>query len=214
MQWIDPYSKMYQIANGFPVTVLSKPNNKKAYFSMKPTTRAAYDLSMRENSIDGIITMKESFNLKAGNVFYIDTDPLGLYIIQSCSYWEQQPDTRNINAVKSNCKVTIQRFGFRDKTSIKEEWYDIHTDVYGFISETLKDSKNFNAGLEVNTLKTIQIPRIDIDEKFYDVMENDRIIVTNLLNKEQKMEAHVESVDSFGVQGIIRMQCTQDIRND
>ena len=215
MQWIDAYATMYQKANGFPVTILAKPNNKKGYLSMKPTTRAAYDLSMRENSIDGIITVDDiTTQIQAGDVFFLNTDPTNIYIIQTCSYWEQQPDTRNINAIKVNCLVNIQRYGFKDETSTKEEWYDVYQNVYGFISEVLKDSKNFNAGMEIATVKSVQIPKLDINKNMYMIQENDRILVSNLLDLNYKIKIQIESMDSFGVQGIIRLQGTQDMRND
>lgn len=215
MQWIDVYATMYQKANGFPVTILAKPNNKKGYLSMKPTTRAAYDLSMRENSIDGIITVDDiTTQIQAGDVFFLNTDPTNIYIIQTCSYWEQQPDTRNINAIKVNCLVNIQRYGFKDETSTKEEWYDVYQNVYGFISEVLKDSKNFNAGMEIATVKSVQIPKLDINKNMYMIQENDRILVSNLLDLNYKIKIQIESMDSFGVQGVIRLQGTQDIRND
>lgn len=214
MYWIDAYSEKYQKVNGFPVTILSKPNNLKAYLSMKPTTRAAYDLSMRENSIDGIMTLDNvQKNLKAGQRFYINTNPNNLYIIQTCSYWEQQPNTRNINAVRSNCIVSIQRYGFKDETSEKEEWYDLYTNIDGYISETLKDSKNFDAGFEVDTWKTVQIPQFDINNNFYEVKETDRLIVANRLDKNRYVEVYAESVDMFGINGIIRVMGTLDIRN-
>lgn len=215
MQWIDVYATMYQKANGFPVTILAKPNNKKGYLSMKPTTRAAYDLSMRENSIDGIITVDDiTTQIQAGDVFFLNTDPTNIYIIQTCSYWEQQPDTRNINAIKANCLVNIQRYGFKDETSTKEEWYDVYQNVYGFISEVLKDSKNFNAGMEIATVKSVQIPKLDINKNMYMIQENDRILVSNLLDLNYKIKIQIESMDSFGVQGVIRLQGTQDMRND
>jgi hypothetical protein len=214
MQWVDPYSKLYQIANGFPVTILSNPENKKAYLSMKPTTRAAYDMSMRENSIDGIITMKDKFDLKAGNMFYLDEEPTGIYILQSCCLWEQQPDSRNVNAIKTNCFIDIQRYGYKDETSEIEEWYNVHENVRANISETLSDSKNFNAGFEVTTYKIVQIPRFDIDNNFYDVQENDRVVVTNLANLELNAKIQIESLDNFGIDGIIRIQGTQDMRNN
>lgn len=215
MYWIDGYSEIYQRANGFPITVLAKPENKKGYLSMKPTTRAAYDLSMRENSIDGIVTMDNvETDLKAGMMFYIDTDPAGKYIVQTYSYWEQQPNTRNINAVKCNCSITIQRYGFKDATSTKEEWYDVYKDIDGFVSETLKEGKNFNAGVEVATWKIVQIPKFDIDEKFYEVQEADRVIVKSISNPSNSMKINLESVDAFGVNGVIRMQGNLDMRND
>ena len=215
MQWIDVYATMYQKANGFPVTILAKPNNKKGYLSMKPTTRAAYDLSMRQNSIDAIITVDDiTTQIQAGDVLFLNTDPTNIYIIQTCSYWEQQPDTRNINAIKVNCLVNIQRYGFKDETPTKEEWYDVYQNVYGFISEVLKDSKNFNAGMEIATVKSVQIPKLDINKNMYMVQENDRIVVSSLLDLNYKIKIQIESMDSFGVQGVIRLQGTQDIRND
>lgn len=215
MYWIDAYSELYQKANGFPITIFSKPYNKKGYLSMKPTTRAAYDLSMRENSIDGIITLDNiQKELKAGMVFSIDTEPESKYIIQTYSYWEQQPNTRNINAVRCNCYITVQRYGFKDSNSTEEEWYEVYKDINGFVSETLKEGKNFNAGVEVNTWKVVQIPKFDIDENIYDIKETDRVLVRGLLNSDRYMKINLESVDAFGINGVIRMQGNLDMRND
>lgn len=210
--YIDAYSEMYQRINGFEVTILSNPTNKKAFLSMKPTTRAAYDLSMRENSVDGIITMDNiKSDLKAGNLFYINEDPSNIYIIQSCSYWEQQPNTRNINAVRTNCMVDILRLGYSEDTG-DNAWIKVYEGINGFISELLKDSKNFNSGFEVATVKSVQIPKIDIDGKVRSLSENDRIVVKNLSYNTLECLIQVESVDNFGVEGVVRLQGTQDIR--
>ena len=68
--------------------------------------------------------------------------------------------------------------------------------------------------MEIATVKSIQIPKINIDKEMYIIQENDRVIVTSLLDERYKEKVQIESVDSFGVQGVIRMQGTQDMRND
>ena len=76
MFWVDGYADMYQEINGFESTVYTLDGEKTAWISMKPTTRAAYDLSMRENTIDGIITMDGLDKLKSGYIYILKDDPL------------------------------------------------------------------------------------------------------------------------------------------
>ena len=73
-----------------------------------------------------------------------------------------------------------------------------------------KEQKNFNAGTEDTTILNIQIPIFDLNENYYKLLFNDRIILKNKFERTLR----VESVDEFGVPGIIRIQCTFDTRSD
>ena len=68
--------------------------------------------------------------------------------------------------------------------------------------------------MPVCKLKSVQIPKLDINKNMYMIQENDRILVSNLLDLNYKIKIQIESMDSFGVQGVIRLQGTQDMRND
>ena len=223
MYWVDSYADKYQKINGFEANINTFEGEKKAWISMKPTTRAAYDLSMRENTIDGLITMDNIECLKSGYTYYLKEDPNNLYFIQTLSKWETQPKSKNFNAIRCNCKVTIQRKGFKEDNP-EEQWIDIYKDVPASFSNTLSDSKNFNAGFEVTTIKIIQLPmwefieeedengEIKRIEKARVIKENDKVIVTNDLSEDLKCEIHVESVDNFGISGTVKLQGTQDMR--
>lgn len=227
MYWVDYYADKYQKINGFKATVHTVDADEEAWISLKPTTRAAYDLSMRENSIDGLITMEDISKLKSGYTYFTDKDPDNLYFIQTLSKWETQPKSKDFNAIRCNCKVTIQRKGFvedEDEIVSEEQWVDIYKDVPASMSNTLSDSKNFNAGFEVSTIKIIQMPmwefveeededgNIKVVEKARLVKENDKVIVTSDVSDELVCEIHVESVDNFGISGTVKFQGTQDMR--
>ena len=214
MAWIDAYAEMYQRTQGFKITILAKPDNKKAFISNKPTTRAAYDnaLTLRESSIDTIITMDNiDTNFLTGRLFYYDDEPTFYYIIQTRSRWEQQPNTRNANAILCNATVTCQRYGYKDEKSTEEEWYNVYENIPCSISEVFKDGKNFDAGLEVNTQKNIQFSKYDLDDKPLYLKEGDRFVVSSL-NGRFCSTINAEAVDDISVSGVIRVMGTQDTR--
>ena len=74
-----------------------------------------------------------------------------------------------------------------------------------------KDEKNFAAGIEDNTTVSIQIPKRDVDSKIYEVEVGDRIILKNV-EKDISKQVKIESVNSFGVPGIIMIYGTFDTR--
>lgn len=189
MYWIDSYADKYQKINGFEAFVNTLEGPKKAWLSMKPTTRAAYDLSMRENSIDGLITMDNISDLKSGYTYYTKQDPDSLYFIQTLSKWETQPKSKNFNALKCNCKVTVQRKGFV-KDEPEEQWIDIYKDVPASMSDTLADSKNFNAGFEVNTIKTIQMPMWEFVDEIVEKEESDEEIED--IEPDEELDTEIE----------------------
>lgn len=220
MAYIDGYAHLYQQLNGFEVTVETPKGNKKAYISPTPTTRAAYDLAMRENSIQGIITMDDIKDLKSGYVYTLKRDKDEIYFIQTLSMWEAQLKTRNFNAAKCNCLATVKRRGFKDDLS-EEEWIEIYKDVPAYIDNTLSESKNFNAGFEVSTLMKLQLPIWEIYkdeetgkkvEKPRIVQANDTIFVQSLISEDVTEEIHVESVDNLSISGAVFIQGTPDMR--
>lgn len=218
MIYRDGYIDKYQVLNGFEAEVNTVEGPKRAYISMKPTTRAAYDLSMRENTVDGLITMDKIEKLKAGYTYRLKEDPKSLYFIQTLSLWETQINTINFNAIRCNCKVTIQRKLYNEET-MQDEWTDIYKDVEASISETLQESKNFNSGFEVCTIKTVQMPMIELKsekgkrtESIRKVFENDKAIVKSDLDDSLMCEIAIESVDNFGINGTLKFQGTQEMR--
>ena len=209
--YLDGYAHLYQKINGFKIKIKA-PNNTelKGYLSLEPSTRSTYDIAMRDATINGLITMDDIEKLKPGQIFYKESVPDELFILQSMNKNEFQKNTKNINAVKQNCFVTVQRKQYNEETE-KEEYMDIYSDLISFVSMQNKDSKNFAAGIEDTTNINIQIPKRDVDDKLYRVHNEDRIILKNL-QKDLEKEVKVESIDDFGVPGVIRIYGTYDTR--
>lgn len=209
--YLDGYAHLYQKINGFKIRIKA-PNNTelKGYLSLEPSTRSTYDIAMRDATINGLVTMDDIDKLKPGQIFYKEIVPDELFILQSMNKNEFQKNTKNINAVKQNCFVTVKRKDYNEETG-NEEYMDIYSDLVSFVSMQNKDSKNFAAGIEDTTNINIQIPKRDIDDNLYRIHNEDRIILKNL-QKDLEKEVKVESIDDFGVPGVIRIYGTYDTR--
>lgn len=207
----DAYAHIYQKMEGFKIKVYA-PNNKEleGYLSLKPSTRSTYDIAMRDATIDGLITMDKIAELKPSQIFYRVDVPNELFILQSVNQFEFQKNTRNINAIKQNSFVTIQRKKF-DEEKGEELYSDIYTDLVSFVTMQSKDEKNFAAGIEDNTVVNIQIPKRNIKKEIANVEVGDRIILSNV-EKELSKRVKIESVNAFGVPGIIMIYGTFDTR--
>jgi len=207
----DAYAHIYQKMEGFKIKILA-PNNKylEGYLSLKPSTRSTYDIAMRDATIDGLITMDHIEKLKPSQIFFRENVPKELFILQSVNEFEFQQTTRNINAIKQNSFVTVQRKKYIDEEA-EEKYIDIHTDLISFVTMQSKDEKNFAAGIEDNTVVNIQIPKRNVDDVINEVEKGDRIILSNL-QKDLKRKVKVESVNLFGVPGVIMIQGTFETR--
>lgn len=212
MYWVDGYADLYQKLNGFEIVILEKDNKKiDAYLSMKQSTRSTYDIAMRDATIDGLVTMEDISQLKPSQLFYKKVDPNSIFIIQAVNKLEQQPKSKNINAIKQNSHVTILRKQY-DKEQKKELYLPIRENIISFVSLQNKDEKNFNPGTEDNTILNIQIPRFDfVNDVIFDVKVQDRIIIQDF-DKTRKENVKIESVDAYGVPGVLRIQGVFDTR--
>lgn len=207
----DAYAHIYQKMEGFKIQIYA-PNNEmlEGYLSLKPSTRSTYDIAMRDATIDGLITMDKIDKLKPSQIFYREEVPNELFILQSVNKFEFQQNTRNINAIKQNSFVTIQRKIYNEETGI-EKYTEIYKDLISFITMQNKDEKNFAAGTEDNSAITIQIPKRNIDAEITNIEIADRIILSNI-GKDISKRVKVESINSFGVPGIIMIYGTFDTR--
>lgn len=207
----DPYAHLYQKIEGFKIKILM-PNDEveTGYLSLEPSTRSTYDIAMRDATIDGLITMDNIEKLKPSQIFYKETNPNELYILQSVNEFEFQKITRNVNAIKQNCYTTIER-NLYDEELGEYKYKTIYKDLISFVTMANKDEKNFGAGIEDTTNINIQIPKRNRNKEL-NVLENgDRIILTNLTN-ELIRYVKIESIDEFGVPGVIRIYGTYETR--
>lgn len=207
----DAYAHIYQKMEGFKIKIYA-PENKllEGYLSLTPSTRSTYDIAMRDATIDGLITMDQIQDLKPSQIFYRVDIPEELFILQSVNEFEFQKNTRNINAIKQNCFVDVQRRTYDEETDL-EKYTDIYTDLVSFVTMQNKDEKNFAAGIEDNTTITIQIPKRNRDKEIALIETGDRIILKNI-EGEISERVKIESVNAFGVPGIIMIYGTFDTR--
>ena len=211
MFWVDGYADLYQKIQGFEIVILEKDKNLEAYLSFEQSTRSTYDIAMRDATIDGLVTMKNISKLKVSQIFYKKVQPDELFIVQSVNKSEQQPKSKNINAIKQNSFVTILRKQY-DSELKKEVYKPIYENIISFVSIQNKDEKNFNPGIEDNTVLNIQIPKKDfVNDVVYDVKNLDRIIIQDF-SKIRKDEVKIESIDAYGVPGVFRIQGVFDTR--
>jgi hypothetical protein len=196
---------------GFKIQVYA-PNNKfnTGYLSLTPSTRSTYDIAMRDATIDGLITMDNIENLKPGQLFYKEINPDEVFILQSVNQFEMQYYTRSINAIKQNSFVTVERYEY-DEENYKDKYKTIYENIVSFVTMQNKDEKNFQAGVEDGTAISIQIPKRDVDENLYIIRNGDRIRLKNIKGDlERKIK--IESIDEFGVPGVIRIYGTYETR--
>jgi hypothetical protein len=207
----DPYAHLYQKSDGFKIQIYENLDKTiEAYLSLEPSTRSTYDIAMRDATINGLVTSDDIDKIKASQIFYKGNKKEELYIIQSVNELEFQKNTRNITAIKQNSFVTIQRKKYNEETD-KEEYVDIYTNVISFVSMQNKDEKNFAAGIEDNTNINIQIPKRDFENSLRIVENEDRILLSDI-SKEMTRKIKAESIDAFGVPGVIRIYGTYDTR--
>ena len=209
--YYDAYADKYQKINGFRIHVKApKGEEYLGYLSLKPSTRSTYDIAMRDATIDGLITMDDIDKLQPGQIFYREVQPNELFILQSVNEFEHQKITRNINAIKQNSFVTVQRKQYNDETET-EEYMDIYKNVISFVTMRNQDEKNFAAGVEDNTFLNIQIPKRDIEGNLYVINNGDRVVLRNLQG-DLSREIKVESMNEFGVPGVVIINGTFETR--
>ena len=211
MRYPEAYAHIYQKMQGFKIVVsVSSEETLIGYLSLKPSTRSTYDIAMRDATIDGLITMNEIEKLKPGQLFHKENNPNEIFILQSVNEFEMQFYTRSINAIKQNSTVTIQRLAY-DETKGEETYQDVYADIVSFVTMELRDEKNFQPGVEDETRISLQIPKRDLDGNLYVLNNGDRFILTNL-EKDLSRQIKIESIDEYGVPGIIRIFGTYETR--
>ena len=212
MYWNDSYADKYQKVQGFKIVILGKDNkNLDAYLSMEQSTRSTYDIAMRDATIDGLVTMDDISLLKPGQLFYKEVDPTSIFIVQAVNKLEQQEKSKNINAIKQNSFVTLLRKQY-SKEQKKELYLPVYDEIISFVSLQNKDERNFTPGTEDNTVINIQIPRIDfVNDIIFDVKVQDRILLQDF-GKTRKENVKIESIDAYGVPGVLRIQGVFDTR--
>lgn len=211
MKYPEAYAHIYQKMEGFKIKIKNfKEEEYTGYLSLEPSTRSTYDIAMRDATIDGLITMDKIEELKPGEIFYREDNPSELFILQSVNQFEMQFYTRNVNAIKQNSFVTVQRATYNEET-FEDEYKEIYENVISFVSIENRDEKNFQAGTEDETRISVQIPKRDSKGNIYILENGDRLLLSNV-EKEITRKIKVESIDEFGVPGVVRIFGTFETR--
>ena len=211
MRYPEAYAHIYQKMEGFKIKIkISSSEEITGYLSLKPSTRSTYDIAMRDATIDGLITMDDISKLKPSQIFYREISPNEIFILQSVNQFEMQLHTRSINAIKQNSTITIQRLSY-DEEKGEENYQNIYTDIISFVTMELRDEKNFQPGVEDETRISLQIPKRDLDGNLYVLNNGDRFILSNL-EKDMTRKIKIESIDEYGVPGVIRIFGTYETR--
>jgi hypothetical protein len=211
LSYPDAYAHIYQKMQSFDVRILA-PNDKYyiGYLSLEPSTRSTYDIAMRDATIDALLTSDDIEKIKPGQLFYRENVPNEMFILQSVNQFEFQKNTRNINAIKQNSTATIERLKYNEEEGI-DKYESVYEKVASFVTMTNKDEKNFQAGVEDTTNISIQIPKRNIDNELYILNNGDRIILNNL-EGDMSRRIKIESIDEYGVPGVIRVYGTYETR--
>ena len=113
--------------------------------------------------------------------------------------------------MKKECEIVQDLlFGYNDET-YKDEYQDIYNDVISLVSIERRHEKNFQPGVEDESRVSIQIPKRDIEGNLHIIHNADRLLLSTL-EKEVTRRIKVESVDEYGVPGVVRIFGTFDTR--
>lgn len=193
--------------NGIPLTLYCLETKKTIECKLEdePSTRAFYDLTVREVSIDIYFfpMHDEDFNkIKGGMIgkMYYNGNPYDI-LLQSVRP-EQNTGGLTGNIVNINTKLSIGELGAQyDEvgTPIGRSFVSRYDDVPCFYTDQNKEGRQLEGGTDLYTIVELQIPQK------YSIAIKDKIIATNQNGYINYLE--VVSISGFGLQGIWEMQC-------
>lgn len=189
------YAERFLKAHGQECTILRTPT-VASYVSMKRSTRATRDLAAREAYWEGIILADSS--LSSGEVFQIGTDK---YLVHSCG---PDPASRERYwfAAKTNATLTHKRLTQTANNStgdISESWGTLTDNIFAFGQEITRQMRQYDPGLVDEAIYLFQA------QSTLGIERLDRIVVNG-------KNLQVESVDDIGLSGVVRVQCSADLR--
>jgi len=194
--------------NGIPLSLFSDKLNRNVECRLEdePSTRAFYDLTVREVSIDIYFfpTRDDDFlNIKGGMVGKMYYQGSEYEILLQSVRPEQSTDGLTGNIVNVNTKIDIG--------SIVSEFDDVGTPIGDakfepryeqvpcFYTDQNKEGRQLEGGTDQYTIVKLQIPQK------YKVAVKDKIVAKNKNGYVNYLE--VVSVGGFGLEGIWELQC-------
>lgn len=189
--------------------------SKIAHIALKPSTRAAYAMALREASIDGAIYVDDE-NRDALDEMFIPSRYFikmrgtieEIYMIQANNNWRDIINSRDISAVKCNGIVDIK---------IKDlglGWKLEYEGIYSFGSAVQRDNKQFTSGVEDGSLYQIQIPKLNLknEMKPFEVSLGSKLIYKDIVTGIEK-EYEVVSIDDMAMTGATILQAVIDVED-
>lgn len=165
--------------------------------SLKRCTKSSRDLGSREAYWEGLILSNAT--LISGEILTIETNK---YLVQSTNIDVASGECIFFAAI-SNATLTHKRLveTIDGSNNVIQQWQDINTNIYGYGEIVTYQLRQYDPGLLPQTRYIFQVP------KSINVVELDRITYNDNNYK-------VESIDSIGLVGVVRIQLSTDIRLD
>jgi len=187
------FAAKYLKAHGQTATVLRSPPDE-TYVSIKRVTKAVQDLAVREAYWEGLILADS--NLSSGEILQIADDK---YLVHFAVVDHASGEMAWFGA-KTNATLIHQRVSkTADKGHITETWQDINTGIAAFGDVVTMRMRQYDPGLLDNTIYLFQV------QKSFGVQTLDRLVYNS-------MNLKVESIDNIGLAGVVRVQCSVDVR--
>lgn len=194
--------------NGIPLTLYSDilKRDIECRLEDEPSTRAFYDLTVREVSIDIYFfpMLDEDFlQIKGGQIgkmYYLEKE---YEILLQSVRPEQSTNGLTGNIVNINTKIDIGSIG-RELDEIgtpvgDASFIPTYKDVPCFYTDQNKEGRQLEGGTDQYTIVKLQIPQK------YSVAVKDKVIARNKNGFINYLE--VVSVGGFGLEGIWELQC-------
>ncbi|HHV03448.1 MAG TPA: hypothetical protein GXX64_06010 [Bacteroidales bacterium] len=182
------YAGNFLKAAGYPCTILREVP-VESYVSRRKASRS---IQKGEFFWEGLILADTG--LESGDILQVGDDKFLVHYVYAISgelAW---------NAVKTNVTLEVKRFveTVDDEGNFIQDWQTIASGITGFGEVVTAALRQADPGLLSSTKLILQIP------KSYNVQQMDRVIVNG--------NYQVDSVDDILIQGVARLQLSEDLR--
>lgn len=202
------YSKANMRKNGVPLTLYSGENDRKIECKLEdePSTRAFYDLTVREVSIDIYFfpMLDKDFNIIRGGMIgemYYKNETYEVLLQSARPEYSSGGLTGNIVSINTyiDIGVFVPHFDEIGTPIGNPEFLPRYTNIPCFYTDQNKDSRQVEGGIDQYTVVKLQFPQK------YNVAIKDKIIAKNRNGYIKYLE--VVSIGGFGLEGVWEIQC-------
>lgn len=190
------YAKKFLNSKGMDCTI-QRPTPFLTKVSIKRSTNSVYNVGVREAFFEGLIPLDS--NLISGEVLTINNDK---YIAQTVNY---DVASKELEFYCAKCNTIVQHQRYKETVdenyNVVMAWETINSNIPAYGDVVTYRMIQQDPGLLEGTKYTLQIP------KSLGVELLDRFVFNN-----EKYQ--VASIDSLGLDGVVRCQLQTDLRVD